>query len=95
MNSANASLICSAEYHTPSKSSDRTSTLTRSRKRRTVLYLFQEDYNYLSEVAEADVASKNVSMHRLVKALRKAGVRSFIQLEQHLKRATSESVEQI
>ena len=62
-----------------------------SRKRRTVLWLFQEDYEYLSAVADSDSDSKNISMHRLVKALRKAGIRSFIHLEQHLKRSQHET----
>jgi hypothetical protein len=61
------------------------------RKRRTVLWLFQEDYEYLSAVAEGDSDSKNVSMHRLVKALRKAGIKSFIQLDQHLAKLRSDS----
>jgi hypothetical protein len=30
--------------------------------------------------------SKNVSMHRLVKALRNAGVKSFLKLDESLKR---------
>ena len=52
-----------------------------SRKRRTVLWLFQEDYDYLSSVAKCDSDSKNISMHRLVKALRGAGIKSFVHLK--------------
>jgi hypothetical protein len=52
------------------------------RKRRTVLWLYTEDYEYLSAIAKADSDSKNTSMQRLVKALRKAGVRSFLDLSQ-------------
>ncbi|GEM_PF-3949281 len=57
-----------------------------TRKRRTVLWLYNEDYEYLSSVAEHDMDSKNVSMHRLVKALRNAGVKSFLKLDETLKR---------
>ena len=57
-----------------------------NRKRRTVLWLYSEDYEYLSAVAEHDTDSKNVSMHRLVKALRAAGIKSFLKLDEHLKR---------
>jgi hypothetical protein len=57
-----------------------------NRKRRTVLWLYTEDYDYLSAVAEQDMDSKNVSMHRLVKALRTAGVKSFLRLDETLKR---------
>ena len=57
-----------------------------NRKRRTVLWLYTEDYDYLSAVAEHDMDSKNVSMHRLVKALRAAGVKSFLRLDETLKR---------
>jgi hypothetical protein len=49
-------------------------------KRRTVLWLFQEDYEYLESVAENDSDSKNTSMHRLVKLLRAAGIHSFVHL---------------
>ena len=66
-------------------------TAMTSRKRRTVLWLFQEDYDFLANVADGDSDSKNVSMHRLVKALRKAGIRSFIHLEQHLKKSQHET----
>jgi hypothetical protein len=52
------------------------------RKRRTVLWLYTEDYEYLSAIAKADSDSKNTSMQRLVKALRKTGVRSFLDLSQ-------------
>ena len=57
-----------------------------TRKRRTVLWLYNEDYEYLSSVADQDMDSKNVSMHRLVKALRNAGVKSFLKLDESLKR---------
>jgi hypothetical protein len=57
-----------------------------NRKRRTVLWLYNEDYEYLSSVAEHDMDSKNVSMHRLVKALRAAGVKSFLKFDEQLKR---------
>ena len=57
-----------------------------NRKRRTVLWLYTEDYEYLSAVAEHDMDSKNVSMHRLVKALRTAGVKSFLRIEEMLRR---------
>ena len=57
-----------------------------NRKRRTVLWLYTEDYEYLSAVAEHDMDSKNVSMHRLVKALRTAGVKSFLRIEETLRR---------
>src|SRR5437016_1943622 len=56
------------------------------RKRRTVLWLFTEDYEYLSKIADNDGDSKNISMHRLVKALREANVTSFLSVEQILKR---------
>jgi len=56
-----------------------------NRKRRTVLWLYIEDYEYLSIVAEHDSDSKNVSMHRLVKALRAAGVTSFLRLDETLR----------
>jgi hypothetical protein len=56
------------------------------RKRRTVLWLYQEDYEYLSAVAEHDMDSKNISMHRLVKALRAANVKSFLRIEEVLRR---------
>lgn len=56
------------------------------RKRRTVLWLYNEDYEYLSSIAEHDSDSKNVSMHRLVKALRAAGIKSFLRLDESLKR---------
>lgn len=57
-----------------------------NRKRRTVLWLYKEDYEYLSAVAEHDMDSKNISMHRLVKALRAANVKSFLRIEEVLKR---------
>ena len=57
-----------------------------TRKRRTVLWLYNEDYEYLSAVADHDMDSKNVSMHRLVKALRAAGIKSFLRLEEGIKR---------
>lgn len=57
-----------------------------TRKRRTVLWLYNEDYEYLNSVAEHDMDSKNVSMHRLVKALRNAGVKSFLKLDENVKR---------
>ena len=60
------------------------------RKRRTVLWLFQEDYKYLSEVADNDSDSKNVSVQRLIRALRKAGIRSFVDIEEHLKNSSKE-----
>jgi len=56
-----------------------------NRKRRTVLWLYTEDYEYLSSIADHDMDSKNVSMHRLVKALRAAGVKSFLSLNETLK----------
>ena len=59
-----------------------------TRKRRTVLWLYNEDYEYLSSVADHDMDTKNVSMHRLVKALRGAGVKSFLKLDESLKRLT-------
>ena len=57
------------------------SATTPKRKRRTVLWLYAEDYEYLSAVAATDLDTKNVSMHRLVKALRAAGIQSFLLLE--------------
>ena len=60
-----------------------------NRKRRTVLWLYTEDYEYLSAVADHDMDSKNVSMHRLVKALRTAGVKSFLRMEETLRRLPS------
>jgi hypothetical protein len=57
-----------------------------NRKRRTVLWLYKEDYEYLSAVAEHDMDSKNISMHRLVKALRSANVKSFLKVEEIFKR---------
>ena len=59
-----------------------------TRKRRTVLWLYNEDYEYLSSVANHDMDTKNVSMHRLVKALRGAGIKSFLKLDEGLKRLT-------
>jgi hypothetical protein len=59
---------------------------TMNRKRRTVLWLYNEDYEYLSSVAEHDMDSKNVSMHRLVKALRNANIKSFLKLDEVFKR---------
>lgn len=59
---------------------------TMNRKRRTVLWLYNEDYEYLSSIAEHDMDSKNVSMHRLVKALRNANIKSFLKLEEVFKR---------
>jgi hypothetical protein len=59
-----------------------------NRKRRTVLWLYNEDYEYLSAVADHDMDSKNVSMHRLVKALRAAGVKSFLNVSELLKAQT-------
>ena len=58
-----------------------------NRKRRTVLWLFNEDYEYLSAIAEHDSDSKNVSMHRLIKALRSAGIKSFLKLDETFRRA--------
>ena len=60
--------------------------LPMNRKRRTVLWLYNEDCEYLSAVAEQDMDSKNVSMHRLVKALRAAGIKSFLKLDESIKR---------
>jgi hypothetical protein len=57
------------------------SATTPKRKRRTVLWLYAEDYEYLSAVAATDLDTKNASMHRLVKALRTAGIQSFLLLE--------------
>jgi hypothetical protein len=57
-----------------------------NRKRRTVLWLFNEDYEYLRAVADYDSDSKNVSMHRLIKALRSAGIKSFLKLDDTFKR---------
>jgi len=57
-----------------------------TRKRRTVLWLYNEDYEYLSAIAEHDMDTKNVSMHRLVKALRNANVKSFLKLEETFRR---------
>jgi len=57
------------------------SATTPKRKRRTVLWLYAEDYEYLSAVAATDLDTKNASMHRLVKALRAAGIQSFLLLE--------------
>ena len=59
-----------------------------ARKRRTVLWLFNEDYEYLSAVAQHDTDSKNISMHRLVKALRAAGIKSFLKLDETLRKTT-------
>jgi hypothetical protein len=42
------------------------SATTPKRKRRTVLWLYAEDYEYLSAVAATDLDTKNASMHRLV-----------------------------
>ena len=64
------------------------------RKRRTVLWLYDEDYEYLSRIAAADVDSKNVSMRRLVKALRAAGVTSFKNLN-FPTRLTSQAAESV
>ncbi|HVH85150.1 MAG TPA: hypothetical protein VM912_00380 [Terriglobales bacterium] len=61
------------------------------RKRRTVLWLYTEDYEYLSKIAENDMDSKNISMHRLVKALRTAGINSFHKLDRHLKRIAEQA----
>jgi hypothetical protein len=47
------------------------------RKRRTVLRLYNEDYEHLSRIAVGDGDSKNVSMCRLLKVLRAARVESF------------------
>ena len=57
------------------------SATTPKRKRRTVLWLYAEDYEYLSAVAATDLDTKNASMHRLVRALRTAGIQSFLLLE--------------
>ncbi|HVH87600.1 MAG TPA: hypothetical protein VM912_12815 [Terriglobales bacterium] len=57
-----------------------------TRKRRTVLWLYNEDYEYLNSIAEHDMDTKNVSMHRLVRALRGAGVKSFLKLDETFKR---------
>jgi hypothetical protein len=57
-----------------------------NRKRRTVLWLYNEDYEYLSAVADHDMDTKNISMHRLVKALRHANVKSFLKLEEFFRR---------
>ena len=46
-----------------------------------MLWLYAEDYEYLSAVAATDLDTKNASMHRLVKALRTAGIQSFLLLE--------------
>lgn len=59
-----------------------------TRKRRTVLWLYNEDYEYLSAVAEQDMDTKNISMHRLVKALRAAGIKSFLKLDETLRKTT-------
>lgn len=59
---------------------------TMNRKRRTVLWLYNEDYEYLSSVAEHDMDSKNISMHRLVKVLRNANIKSFLKLDETFKR---------
>jgi len=59
-----------------------------ARKRRTVLWLYNEDYEYLSAVAQHDMDSKNISMHRLVKALRAAGIKSFLKLDETLRKET-------
>jgi hypothetical protein len=59
-----------------------------ARKRRTVLWLYNEDYEYLSAVAQHDTDSKNISMHRLVKALRAAGIKSFLKLDETLRKTT-------
>ena len=56
-----------------------------TRKRRTVLWLYNEDYDYLSAVADHDMDSKNISLHRLVKALRHAKIRSFLKLDETFK----------
>ena len=66
--------------------SERKRVLPMNRKRRTVLWLYNEDYEYLRAVAEHDMDTKNVSMHRLVKALRAAGIKSFLKLEEGIRR---------
>jgi len=58
------------------------------RKKRTVLWLYPEDYEYLSAVAEHDMDTKNISMHRLVNVLRAAGVKSFLKLDETLRKTT-------
>jgi len=64
---------------------------TMKRKRRTVLWLYTEDYDYLNEIAENDMDSKNTSMHRLIKALRSAGIDSFQKLDRYLKKIEEEA----
>jgi hypothetical protein len=59
-----------------------------ARKRRTVLWLYNEDYEYLRAIAEHDMDSKNISMHRLVKALRAAGIKSFLKLDETPRKTT-------
>jgi len=87
MQSSGARLLRS--HHRPRSQAlcvSKTSEFNMNRKRRTVLWLYTEDYEYLSAVAEHDMDSKNVSMHRLVKALRAAGVKSFLRFEETLRR---------
>jgi hypothetical protein len=49
-------------------------------KRRTVLWLSTQDYEYLSTVATNDEDSKNRSMHRLLRWLREHRISSFTDL---------------
>jgi len=51
------------------------------RKRRTVLWLFTEDYEFLERIADADGETKSASIHRLVRALRLRRVTTFRALE--------------
>ena len=60
-------------------------TIHPPRKRRTVLWLFNEDYEFLDRIAKADGETKNASMHRLIRALRVNQVTSFRALENVLK----------
>jgi hypothetical protein len=53
-------------------------------KRRTVLWLSQQDYDYLSTVAIKDGDTKNRSMHVLLGWLVKQGVTSFRAIDGHL-----------
>ena len=55
-----------------------------NRKRRTVLWLYLEDYEYLQTIAEHDSDSKSSSMTRLVRILRRAHIKTFTNLEEFI-----------
>lgn len=61
------------------------------RKRRTVLWLFKEDFEFLELIAKTDGETKNASMHRLVRALRASQISSFRNVESSLNSSTNRS----